>query len=66
MDVVGDWSTVAVSGWFRRLLHYSEHPPLGVAPHEALVVNDRTNQVLLDTLDGLGVYNSSACRKAAS
>jgi arginase family enzyme len=66
MDVVGDWSPVTVSGWFRRLLHYSEHPPLGVAPHEALVVNDRTNQVLLDTLSGLGVYNSSACRRAAS
>jgi hypothetical protein len=37
-----------------------------VAPHEALAINDRTNQVLLDTLNALGVYNSAASRRAAS
>jgi hypothetical protein len=66
MDVVGDWSVVRVKGWLRRMLHYTEHPPLEAAPHEALGVNDRTNQVLLDTLASLGVYNSVASRRAAS
>jgi hypothetical protein len=66
MDVVGDWSTVTVKGWLRRFLHYTEHPKLGIAPHEALAVNDRTNQVLLETLASLGVYNSVASRRAAS
>jgi hypothetical protein len=65
MDVVGDWSPVGVEGWFRKLLHHTEHPPLRVAPHEAMTVNDRTNQVLLDTLAALGVYNA-ASRRAAS
>jgi hypothetical protein len=66
MDVVGDWSTVSVKGWLRQLLHYTEHPPPGGAPHEALAVNDRTNQVLLDTLGSLGVYNPATSRRAAS
>jgi hypothetical protein len=66
MDVVGDWSTVSVKGWLRHLLHYTEHPQFRVAPHEALTVNDRTNQVLIDTLCSLGVYNSVTSRRAAS
>jgi hypothetical protein len=66
MDVVGDWSFVSVKGWFRQMLHYTEHPLLGVAPHEALAINDRTNQVLLDTLSSLGVYNPTISRRAAS
>lgn len=66
MDVVGDWSCVRVKGWLRRLLHYSEHPLGEVAPHEALTVNDRTNQVLLDTLASLGVYSPCVSRRAAS
>jgi hypothetical protein len=66
MDVVGDWSTVSVKGWLRQLLHYTEHPQARVAPHEALAVNDRTNQVLLDTLSSLGVYNAVTSRRAAS
>jgi hypothetical protein len=66
MDVVGDWSPVQVKGWLRRLLHFTEHPFLEVAPHEALTVNDRTNGVLLDTLSGLGVYGCAASRRAAS
>jgi arginase family enzyme len=66
MDVVGDWSTVSVKGWLRQLLHYTEHPLLRIAPHEALTANDRTNQVLLETLTSLGVYNSAISRRAAS
>jgi hypothetical protein len=66
MDVVGDWSTVNVKGWFRRILHYTEHPPLRIAPHEALSVNDHTNQVLLDTLASLGAYSLVNSRRAAS
>ena len=66
MDVVGDWSTVSVKGWLRHLLHYTEHPLLRIAPHEALSVNDRTNQALLETLSALGVYNSYCSRRAAS
>jgi hypothetical protein len=66
MDVVGDWSPVAVRGWFRRWLHYTEHPLLRVAPHEALGVNDHTNQLLLDTLASLDVYNPVTSRRAAS
>lgn len=66
MDVVGDWSAVSVRGWLRHLLHQTEHPALEVVPHEALSVNDRTNEVLLDTLAGLGVYGPAASRRAAS
>jgi hypothetical protein len=66
MDVVGDWSTVTVKGWLRHLLHLTEHPLVRVAPHEALAINDRTNQVLLDTLSSLGVYNLVTSRRAAS
>jgi hypothetical protein len=66
MDVVGDWSPVTVRGWFRRWLHYTEHPLLRVAPHEALTINDHTNQMLLDTLGSLGVYHAAISRRAAS
>lgn len=67
MDIVGDWSPVVVRGWLRRLLHATEHPSLFVQPEEADAVNDRTNEKLLDTLAGLGVYvPSPASRKAAS
>jgi hypothetical protein len=66
MDVVGDWSFVRVKGWLRRLLHFTEHPPTEPAPHEALAVNDRTNQVLLETLAALGVYCPASSRRAAS
>jgi hypothetical protein len=66
MDVVGDWSTVSVKGRLRQFLHYTEHPLLRVAPHEALTVNEHTNQVLLDTLSSLGAYNSVTSRRAAA
>jgi arginase family enzyme len=66
MDVVGDWSPVNVKGWLRRLLHFTEHPALAVAPHEALTVNDRTTEVLLEALAGAGVYGPGASRRAAS
>jgi hypothetical protein len=66
MDIVGDWSFVSVKGWLRQLLHYTEHPLQSMAPHEALVINDRTNQLLFETLGTLGVYNVAASRRAAS
>jgi hypothetical protein len=49
-DVVGDWSPVRVDGWFRRLFHLTEHPPLSVDPDQARQVNERTNLALLDVL----------------
>jgi arginase family enzyme len=50
VDVVGDWSPVQVDGWFRRLFHLTEHPPLAVVPEEARRVNERTNLALLEVL----------------
>ncbi len=66
MDVTGDWSTVTVRGWLRRFFHMTEHPALEVAPHEALTLNDRANQFLLETLAAAGVYSVAVSRRAAS
>jgi hypothetical protein len=47
MDVVGDWSPVRVQGWFRRLFHWTEHPPLAVNAADAQRRNEATNVALL-------------------
>ncbi|MFO0879838.1 MAG: hypothetical protein U0840_21030 [Gemmataceae bacterium] len=47
MDVVGDWSPVAVAGPLRHLLHWTEHPPLTVDPAQASQVNEQLNLALL-------------------
>jgi arginase family enzyme len=48
MDVVGDWSPVRVAGAFRRLLHFTEHPPLAIDADAAAQQNERLNLALLD------------------
>jgi hypothetical protein len=50
VDVLGDWSPVRLGGALRRVLHWTEHPPLAVDPAEAASVNERTNLVLLQSL----------------
>jgi hypothetical protein len=49
-DVVGDWSPVVVDGWFRKLFHLTEHPPLKVDRGEARSVNSALNVQLLDLI----------------
>lgn len=48
MDVVGDWSPVCLRGWLRRLLHWTEHPPLNVDANEATRRNQALNLRLLE------------------
>jgi hypothetical protein len=50
VDVPGDWSPVRLGGALRRVLHWTEHPPLAVDPAEAARVNERTNLALLQSL----------------
>ncbi len=50
MDVVGDWSPVRLGGLFRRLLHWTEHPALGITAAEATRINERTNLALFQSL----------------
>jgi hypothetical protein len=50
MDVVGDWSPVQARGLFRRLLLWSEHPPLRVDAEEARRRNEALNLALVDGL----------------
>src|SRR4029079_4202667 len=45
--LLGDWSPVRVSGWPRRLLDRTEHPPLAVRPTEATGRNRRTNRAII-------------------
>jgi hypothetical protein len=47
MDVVGDWSPVHVQGWFRKMFHLTEHPPLDIDPDYASHVNQCVNLRLL-------------------
>jgi hypothetical protein len=49
LDMVGDWSPVRTQGLFRRLLHWTEHPPLTVDPDHARLRNEQTNLALLQT-----------------
>ncbi len=49
-DVPGDWSPVRLGGALRRVLHWTEHPPLAVDPAEANAVNERTNLALFQSL----------------
>lgn len=48
MDVVGDWSPVRVHGWLRRMLHWTEHPPLALDAEEAARRNEALNLRLLE------------------
>jgi hypothetical protein len=57
-DTVGDWSPVVVEGWFRRLFHLTEHPPLTVDPADALRRNEPLNLQLLDRF--------APCRRASA
>jgi arginase family enzyme len=50
MDITGDWSAVRLSGLFRRLLHWTEHPALHVDPAAAAARNQETNFDLLETV----------------
>jgi hypothetical protein len=43
LDSTGDWSPVEVRGALRRLLHVTEHPPLGDRAEDAARVNARVN-----------------------
>jgi hypothetical protein len=53
MDVVGDWSPVRADGALRRVLHWTEHPPLTVDPAAAARTNEATNLALLRSLGAL-------------
>ncbi|HEY7424835.1 MAG TPA: hypothetical protein VH682_11445 [Gemmataceae bacterium] len=50
MDVVGDWSPIRLRGFFRRLLHWTEHPALTIHAEEATRRNEALNLRLLDKL----------------
>jgi hypothetical protein len=50
MDVVGDWSDVAVAGMFRRLLHWVEHPNQQINAQEARARNEPFNLALAGLL----------------
>src|SRR5262249_42321212 len=47
VDLVGDWSPVRVDGWFRRLLHWTEHEPQTVDAAHAARCNEKTNLALI-------------------
>jgi hypothetical protein len=47
IDIVGDWSPVHVSGLFRRVLHWVEHPRLHIDPADATTQNERHNLSIL-------------------
>lgn len=49
-DLLGDWSAVDVSGCFRRLLHFSEHPALLMDRQAAAARNQRVNLAIMDCL----------------
>jgi hypothetical protein len=67
MDVVGDWSAVRVSGWFRGLFHLAEHPQLTINPADARRRNERINLRLLAgvTAPGRLLSPAQAARPAA-
>jgi arginase family enzyme len=46
-DLVGDWSPVRVRGWFRRLLHWTEHISQSVDADHAARRNEETNLTLI-------------------
>ena len=47
VDLIGDWSPVRVEGWFRRLLHWTEHDTLAVDAVQAARRNEETNLALI-------------------
>jgi hypothetical protein len=47
VDLVGDWSPVRVEGWFRRLLHWTEHDTRTVDADHAARRNEETNLALI-------------------
>lgn len=50
MDIVGDWSPVAMQGLFRKMLDWTEHPTLEVGASQARASNQRTNVALVGNL----------------
>jgi hypothetical protein len=64
MDVVGDWSPVCLRGFFRRLLHWTEHPPLRIHAEEATRRNEALNLRLLDDLLRWSAGVSGRCQPA--
>jgi hypothetical protein len=50
VDLVGDWSPVRVDGWFRRLLHWTEHEAQTVDAAHATRRNEETNLALIDPI----------------
>jgi len=63
VDIVGDWSPVCLQGWLRRVLHWTEHPPLNIEELRAVRCNERTNLALLNTL---GFRPSAPARRLAA
>ena len=55
MDIVGDWSSVAAHGFFRKFLDRTEHPRQTIDPAHAAAVNEQTNAALLAHLDKLNI-----------
>jgi hypothetical protein len=47
VDLVGDWSPVRVEGWFRRLLHWTEHGTQTIDAVHAARCNEETNLALI-------------------
>jgi hypothetical protein len=64
MDVTGDWSPVRLRGPLRHVLHWTEHPALGVDAADAPRRNERANLALLDAA-GVAAPGSSAPARAA-
>ncbi len=50
MDVVGDWSAVAVDSWLQQLLHLVEHPALPTTENDAQALNQAVNLRLVEAL----------------
>jgi len=55
MDIVGDWSAVQMQGAFRKVLDWTEHPPLRLTARAACASNQRTNMDLVGRIKDLKV-----------
>jgi hypothetical protein len=53
VDLVGDWSPVRVDGWFRRVLHWTEHNTQTVDAARAAECNEETNLRLIAAVRNL-------------
>jgi len=72
-DLLGDWSPVRTSGWGRRLLDRTEHPPLDIHPTDAAERNCRSNRAIIARFDALvgditppGVFGPASERAGSS